>query len=92
MKKKLLILTAICFLFSFVCGCAHEIPEYLPGEREGDSQFVWVCQEPFGFFFRPDINKFNYGLLKGYLEKEDEFVCFYSEFERINGKNRQSEN
>ncbi len=87
MKKKLLILTVICVLFSLVCGCAHEIPEYLPGENEGDSHFVWLCQEPFGFFSTAyDTTRCHNGLLKGYIEKEGEFVCFYSEFDRIDGR------
>ena len=109
MKKKLLILTLICFLLSLACGCNREIPAFLPGESEGDSQFVWVCKEPFSFFYPTDnyddywkrVNEYNErqekeglppilyptdtyevccGLLKGYIEKEGELVCFYSDF------------
>ena len=86
MKKKFLILTLICFLFSFTCGCAHKIPQYLPGENEGDFHFVWVCKKPFGFFFLPDDNEGYYGLLKGYIEKEGKLAYFYSAFNPNDGR------
>ncbi len=86
MKKKLLVLTLICFLLSLVCGCNSKIPKYLPRENEGDSQFVWVCKEPFGFFYLPDDDEGHYGFLKGYIEKEGELICFYSAFLSIDGR------
>lgn len=113
MKKKHLILALICILLSLTCGCTTKTPEFTPGENEGDSRFVWVCKEPFGFFYTTNdyedfleaLNKHNEKLekegvpdtffytptslsdvlLKGYIEKEGKFVCFYSDFNPIGG-------
>ena len=86
MKKKLLIITLICFLLSLACGCNRGIPPNLPGENEGDFQFVWVCKEPFGFFFLPNDSEGYYGFLKGYIDKEGKLSCFYSAFNPIDGR------
>ncbi len=85
MKKKFLGLTLICILLFFISGCAPKTPKYLPGENEGDSQFVWVCEKPFAFFYLPDDNEGCYGFLKGYIEKNSEFICFYSEWLKCDG-------
>ena len=85
MKKKLLVLTLICFLLSLACGCTHKSPKYLPGLNEGDSGFVWVCKEPFGFFYITNELEGHYGPLKGYVWKEGEFVCFYSAYFNVDG-------
>lgn len=86
MKKNFLVLALICILFSLTCGCTHEIPEFLPGEKEEDAQFVWVCKEPFSIFALTDDHKEQYyGHMKGYIENESEFSYFYSVFNRIDG-------
>ena len=85
MKRKLVILTVICLFLSLVCGCSRAVPKYLPGENKGDSQFVWVCGEPFGFFFTTDAFEDEWGAMKGYIEKNGEFVCFYSAFMPVGG-------
>ena len=70
MKKKFLILTLICILLSFACGCGREVPEFLPGESEEDSQFVWVCKKPFGFFYPTYNYDAFWEVLNEYTEKE----------------------
>ncbi len=86
MKKKLSVLIIICFWLLLICGCTNEIPEFLPGEHGGDLNFVWVCKKPFGFFALTDDHaKQYYGHLKGYIECEEGFVCFYTAFDAIDG-------
>ena len=85
MKRKLLVLILICFLLSITCGCTRGTPKYLPGTSEGDSGFVWVCKEPFGFFYPTDEFEWGAGLLKGHIWKEGKFVCFYSSYFNIDG-------
>ncbi len=50
MKKALSIVILICILLSLLCGCIVGTPEFLPGEHEGDENYVWVCKEPFVYF------------------------------------------
>ena len=86
MKKKFLILALICLLLSLVCGCGRGISKHLPGENEEDSKFVWVCKEPFGFFYLPDDDERRYyGFLKGHIWKDGKFVCFYSAYLNMDG-------
>ncbi len=85
MKKKFLILALICILLSLTCGCTRGMPKFLPGENEEDAWCVWVCKEPFGFFYSTDNFKCGAGELKGHIFKDGKFVCFYSSYLNIDG-------
>jgi len=86
MKKFLLVNTLLILVLLLACGCNRGNPKYLPGENEGDSHFIWLCQEPFGFFFLPDDDEGYYGFLKGRIEKDGELRCFYSAFNPVDGR------
>ena len=87
MKRKLFLLTSICVLLSLLCGCAHEIPDFLPGEHEEDGNFVWLCKDPFAVFSSTDDYRYlGSGHLKGYIQGEKGFTCFYMVFNSINGR------
>ena len=76
--KKFIGLTLICVLLLSLCGCIAEQPEYLPGAKEEDVNFVWVCEKPFSYFVvdREELSN-GYPCLKGYITKEGKPVCFY---------------
>lgn len=79
----------MCVLLSLFCGCAHEVPKYLPGEQAGDENYVWVCKEPFAFFsvtYDPDIGYKGYLRGYGYIEGEEGFKDFYAIYNLINGR------
>ncbi len=81
MKKKLSVVILICFLLSLLCGCTEKkIPEFLPGQHEGDENYVWVCKEPFACFFlikQPETNSVDF---KVYFENEDDISSFDSTY------------
>ena len=77
MKKKLISLTLICVLAFLLCGCIPERPEYLPGAKEEDINFVWVCEKPFSYFVVDKESTTGLPYLKGYIKKEEEPLCFY---------------
>ncbi len=82
MEKKLSVLMLICVLLMLFCGCTNEVPKFLPGQQGGDGKFVWVCEAPVAYFaLTGDHGQNYYGHMKGYIEGEEGFSCFYTYFD-----------
>lgn len=78
MKNRISLVVVISFIVLLFSGCIRERPEHLPGMKEDDVEFVWVCENPFSYFVvdKVELSK-GYPCLKGYIMKENEFSCFY---------------
>ncbi len=78
MKMRVAVFGLLCFFLSLFSGCISDRPEYLPGMNEEDVQFIWVCKEPFSYFVvdKEELSG-GYPCLKGYITKENKFLCFY---------------
>ncbi len=100
MKKALSVVVLICILFSLLCGCTVGTPEFLPGEHEGDENYVWVCKEPFVYFALVNKTEDTDFYLKFYtdtgsgyaspsfkacFEDETDYTFFYANYNPING-------
>ncbi len=90
MKKILFLLVLMCVLLSLFCGCAHEVPKFLPGEQAGDENCVWVCTEPFAFFSLDDSKIKYIGCFQGYgyIKSEEGFKDFFAMYNSIDGNTR----
>ena len=80
MKKKLSVVVLICILFSLLCGCTKEVPKFLPGQHEGDKSFIWICKEPFAYFFLNDSTEKKPAAFGICLEKGNERHFFYGDY------------
>lgn len=78
MKRCIALFVISCFFLLLFCGCIPEQPEHLPGSKEEDVNFVWVCEAPFSYFVVDRVELYNgYPCLKGYMTKGNEPLCFY---------------
>ena len=80
MKKRLSVVVLLCFLFSLLCGCTAKTPQFLPGEQEGDENYVWVCKEPFAYFSLNTPTEEIPAKFKLYLEKNEKIHFFYGDY------------
>ncbi len=100
MKKKLSVVVLACIIFSLLCGCTVGTPEFLPGEHEGDENFVWVCKEPFVYFalvnktddtdfylkvYTDNSSGFVSPSFKVCFEDESDYTFFYADYSPIDG-------
>ena len=101
MKKKLSVVVLVCIIFSLLCGCTVGTPEFLPGEQEGDENYVWVCKEPFAYFTlvnKTEDEKFYLKVYNDYsesyaspsfkacFENECDYTFFYASYNARDGR------
>ncbi len=82
MKKTFFCLGGIFLIISLLCSCTPQRPEFLPGMKEDDQNFIWVCYDPFAYFFIYDENE---DLMKGEFKTEESYHPFYMWWNRYAG-------